>query len=660
MRIEQQIVGNSILASFIREFEWTNHPLGALETWPTTLIELTNILLASPLPMQIYWGSEMWTIYNDALLQFIQDRHPGALGLPVREVWPDAWPVVADQLLSVFNTGVSVSFIAMPLKLMQNGEWQQTYWTYAYSPIFNNDGTVAGILNIAQNVTAQKHAEDQMQEAKESAEAANRAKSEFLANMSHELRTPLSAVIGYSELLEEEMEDADNQVGLKDIRKIQANARHLLSLINDVLDLSKIEADRMTTYAEDFVVTDLLRDVYTTMNGLVAQKNNQLHIEPGQNLGQMHTDQVKIRQCLFNLISNAAKFTENGTVTLRVRRDDDFLVFDIVDSGIGMTPEQTAKLFERFTQADNSTTRRFGGTGLGLAITRAFCHLLGGDIGLTSVFGTGSTFTIRIPAVLPEAQQHDEMKLEAAGDKHTVLVIDDDPAQRDLLTRFLEREGFAVRVAANGRAGIDLAREINPRAILLDVVMPQMDGWSVLNVLKSDPQLERIPVVMVTFVNEPGLGESLGAVETVQKPVEWEHLKAVMERFRDDAGDILVVDDDPDARTRLRTVLERNGWAVSEAGDGQQALDMVLHSPPQLILLDLTMPVMDGFTFLHELRNRPGVANIPVVVLSARDLDALDRNRLQSADKVLKKGNTNLRQLAGELRSLTPSAAKQP
>ena len=369
----------------------------------------------------------------------------------------------------------------------------------------------------------------------------------------------------------------------------------------------------------------------------------------------MNTDQVKLRQCLFNLVSNAAKFTENGRITVSGRRDGDAMMFSVSDTGIGMTPEQTAKLFERFAQADVSTTRKYGGTGLGLAITRAFCRLLGGDIEVQSTAGEGSSFIIRIPAQLPQTSQPEkEDKSSIDSTKHLVLVIDDDPAQRELLRRFLEREGFAVRLASDGRAGLEMARELVPRAILLDVMMPQMDGWSVLAELKKEPALERIPVVMVTFVNEPGLSNFLGAADTVLKPVEWDRLKTVMEQFRGEPGDILVVDDDADTRSRLRAIFERQGWTVSEASNGQEALDIVIHAAPQIILLDLTMPVMDGFTFLHLLRQRPGCEDIPVIVLTGRLLDENEKQQLESADRVLTKGETNLRQLAGELRALTP------
>ena len=274
---------------------------------------------------------------------------------------------------------------------------------------------------------------------------------------------------------------------------------------------------------------------------------------------------------------------------------------------------------------------------------------------VTSEPGEGSVFTLRLPAILPDTPEEPKPESgKADPGKHIILVVDDDVAQRDLMTRFLQREGFAVRTAATGQAALELARSLHPRAILLDVVMPGMDGWTTLRTLKADPVLAMIPVVMVTFVNEPGLGASLGATDTLLKPVEWKELHALMQSFRGDAGAILVVDDDPDARARLRAALERDGWMVSEAANGEDALKRVMEVRPQLILLDLTMPVMDGFTFLHQLRQRPDCTDIPVVVLTARDLNAEERRRLDGADRVLSKGHTNLRDLPGELRSLTP------
>ncbi len=605
----------------------------------------------------------VWTATPAGELTGAQSSWGAFTGQTPEEIEGVGWlqavhPEDRDATLEAWNRAVAGhALYAIDHRLRRaDGEWR----TMAVRgvPILD-DGETREWVGTHTDITERKRAEEELNAAKAAAESANRAKSQFLANMSHELRTPLSAVIGYSEMLEEEMEEAGDEALLGDVRKIQSNARHLLSLINDVLDLSKIEAERMTTFAETFAVEELVRGVASTVETLVQQKGNEVVLDLAPDLGEMHTDQVKLRQCLFNLVSNAAKFTEGGRIALQVARVGDDVVFKVADSGIGMTPEQLERLFERFSQADASTTRRFGGTGLGLAITRAFCHLLGGDVEVASTYGKGSTFTIRLPSVMPEQPAEEaEASAPASSGQHIVLVVDDDPAQRDLLSRFLEREGFAVLTAADGRAGIELARTQHPRAILLDVMMPQMDGWSVLGALKADPNLATIPVVMVTFVNEPGLGESLGAADTVLKPVEWDRLKSVMERFRGDAGDILVVDDDPDARARLRSVLERNGWTVSEAGNGREALDVVAHAPPQLILLDLTMPVMDGFAFLHELRQRPGCSEIPVVVLTARDLDADERRRLGGADRVLSKGQTNLRQLAGELRALTPSHAE--
>ena len=551
-----------------------------------------------------------------------------------------------------------------------DGEWR--HMAVSVAPILDEEGTVREWVGTHTDITDRIVAGRELADAKEAAEAANRAKSVFLANMSHELRTPLSAVIGYSEMIEEEMEDAGQTALITDVGKIKANARHLLSLINDVLDLSKIEANRMDTFAEDVDVSALVLDIVSTTEPLARQKRNRLETELGGNLGAMHTDLVKLRQCLFNLLSNASKFTEDGVITVSVSRETapdptsgsaaDWLVFGVKDTGIGMTPEQLGRLFERFSQADETTTRKFGGTGLGLAITRAFSRLLGGDIDVESSAGEGTTFTITLPAIMPAAAEQSVEASAAAvsdrapGDRNVVLVVDDDAGQRDLMIRFLERQGFVACTAVDGAKGLELARTLRPRAILLDVMMPNMDGWSVLSALKNDPELAHIPVVMITFVDDKGLSAALGAADHVNKPVNWSRLAAVMDRLKGAHGDILVVDDDPEVRARVRHTLERSGWTVRDAADGKEALQSVVQSPPRAILLDLTMPVMDGFTFLHELRNRPGCNDIPVIVFTARDISAADRAQLKDADKILSK-TMSLRDLAGELRALAPPGA---
>ena len=544
-----------------------------------------------------------------------------------------------------------------------DGEWR--HMALSVAPVLEENGSVREWVGSHTDITNRKEAEIALAAAKDAAENANRAKSSFLANMSHELRTPLSAVIGYSEMLEEEAEEMGERSMLVDLGKIKSNAKHLLGLINDVLDLSKVEANKMDLFAEDIDVATFVHDAAGTVEALIGRKSNRLVIDLGEALGEIHTDAVKLRQCLFNLLSNAAKFTENGTITLAAHReasaDDSWVTFAVRDTGIGMTPEQLAKLFQRFTQADETTTRKFGGTGLGLALSRAFAQLLGGDIGVESVEGQGTCFKLRLPAVMPEREPEPETRAEASvqavtdqggGNGDLVLVIDDEASQRDLMTRFLHRQGFAVRTASDGQAGLDLARSLSPRAVLLDVMMPGMDGWSVLNALKADPATEKIPVVMVSFVADANVSAAMGAADAVPKPIDWARLTAVMECFREQGKDVLVVDDDADMRHRLRSVLERSGWTVSEAGDGAEALGKVTHAPPHLILLDLTMPVMDGFSFLHRLRQTPGCADIPVVVLSARDLTGDERGRLDGADRILKKGETSMRDLTAELRKL--------
>ncbi|AWN49351.1 hybrid sensor histidine kinase/response regulator [Methylobacterium terrae] len=536
------------------------------------------------------------------------------------------------------------------------GSWR--HYSVRAVPVRDADEAIREWVGVHVDVTERHVHEQALKEARDSAEEHSRAKSRFLANMSHELRTPLSAVIGYSEMLEEEAEELGQDSLLKDLGKIKSNAQHLLGLINDVLDLSKVEAEKMEIYPEDVDVATFVTDAAATVDALVGKKGNVLVLDVAGDIGQARTDAVKLRQCLFNLLSNAAKFTEGGTITLRAGREADasgeWLRFTVQDTGIGMSPEQVGRLFQRFTQADESTTRNYGGTGLGLALSRAFAQLLGGDITVESVEGQGTSFTLRVPAVAPE--QTSEAESAASENRVTsgdlVLVIDDEASQRELMARFLERQSFAVRTAGDGHTGLGLARSLRPRAILLDVMMPEMDGWSVLAALKADQETAGIPVVMVSFVADAALSASLGAVEAVPKPVDWTRLRTILDQFRAADGDVLVVDDDADMRHRLRTVLERNGWTVREAGNGCEALNQVRHGVPRLVLLDLTMPVMDGFSFLDQLRVTPGCAEVPVVVLSARDVTAAERDRLSEANQVLRKGNASLQDIATELRKL--------
>ncbi|WP_085027343.1 response regulator [Ensifer aridi] len=512
-----------------------------------------------------------------------------------------------------------------------------------------------GTVAVYTDITELKQRQVELERAKSKAESASEAKSRFLASMSHELRTPLNAIIGYSEMLMEEARDHDDEELVPDLEKIAAAGRHLLSLINDILDLSKIEANKMELFLETFDVAELLRDVSATVAPLMAKNRNEFIKDIDGDLGEMHSDQTKLRQNLFNLLSNAAKFTNGGKVTLSVRRQrragGDWLVFKVSDTGIGMTPEQQERLFNPFTQADASTTRNYGGTGLGLSITRSFCRMIRGVVKVESEVGKGSTFTMEVPALCRrESEEPQAAELPLLTEGRTALIIDDDPAARNLIARALAEAGLASIEAASGPEGIAAAREHRPAAIILDIIMPHQDGWSVLRTLKSDPELCTIPVILATILADRELGLSLGAVEYLTKPIDTDKLIRTIEAYGGGNRDVLVIDDDQASREFLRRILVKRKWTVHEAADGIRGLELMKRLKPRLVLLDLLMPEMDGFQTLSEMQSVPELQNIPVVVVTSKDLSANELSWLRDrAVAVVNKGANSRSQLVAAL-----------
>ena len=521
-----------------------------------------------------------------------------------------------------------------------------------------------GFVNIYTDITDRKNYENTLTAARDQAEAMSRTKSSFLANMSHELRTPLNAIIGYSEILQENAADKEDKEPIDDLQKIESAGRHLLELINNILDLSKIEAGKMDAFIEEVDIQALVKEALSIVKPLADKNENIIEVICPADIGSFRSDQTKVKQCLLNLLSNANKFTSKGRLTLTVAREDNSRVcFCVSDTGVGMTEEQLGRLFEAFSQTDVSTTKRFGGTGLGLAITKHFCTMLGGDVTVESTPGAGSTFIIKLPhqGVVPGAVESPAPAAVTADGRTTVLVVDDDPTVRSLLAKTLEKEGYRVISARNGIEALALAREHRPQAITLDVLMPQMDGWRALKELKDDVELRDIPVIMVTVLNERGMAIPLGAADFVTKPVDRQRLAAIL---RDhcascSSASILVVEDDlPTRETLCRSVVSM-GYVAHVAVNGRNALDWLGNHPaPSLILLDLMMPEMDGFEFLQKLRKRPEFVDVPVIVVTALELTAEDVRILSGqTERIIAKGQMYLSELTAAVRG---RLARQP
>lgn len=534
-------------------------------------------------------------------------------------------------------------------------------------PLFDDNGKRIAALGVSRDVTKERQHEKELQEAKEAAEAANRAKSSFLASMSHELRTPLNAIIGYGEMLEDiAIENGYTDIA-PDLKRITTAGQHLLALINEVLDLSKIEAGKVNLYLEEFALSDLIDDVVSSSYKLIETNNNQFTLELDEELGIVYTDAVKMRQILLNLLSNAAKFTHDGSITLKVERQpaapDDVIIIQVIDTGIGMSKQEASLIFNAFTQADESTTRRYGGTGLGLTISHRFCQLMGGTIAVESEPGQGSTFIVRLPARIQPLSQSPLTRsgysitdssdsgttiIRPAPTKGIVLVIHPQPVEREKIVRWLYQDGYRVYAADSKNSGFNLAVKLQPLAILISDELPNKGISTFIETVKNQNELQGIPLVGLLDKDADTADYESQLSQTVFKPTErLKLLQAIYQSIYDSAETsakpkhILIVEDNFALRDIMRLTLEKRGYFVHPAADSLTALEFLqdFNSQPAIILLDLMLPEVDGFEFIERIKRMPHTADIPIIVVTAKQLTEDELNRLEyNVAHILHKG----------------------
>ena len=510
----------------------------------------------------------------------------------------------------------------------------------------------------------------QLREMNDQLRAASIVKSQFLANMSHELRTPLSAIIGFSDILLDGVDGPLSQEQVDDITQIQNSGRSLLGLINDILDLSKIEAGKMTVEIGPVRLEDLVQNVVRGLSPLAESKDLLLEIAIDADATLVLADEVRLRQVLTNLVSNAIKFTRRGLVSIRARRAEAAVEIVVEDQGIGIPKEAHALIFEEFRQADGSTTRQHGGSGLGLAISRRLIELMGGSIGVASEVGVGSRFWVLIPTAPAAAAEEPSAgvppQLTVATSSQTrnlILVVDDEKSLRDVIVRRLDEAGFATAEASNAVEAIRLGRELHPAAMTLDVMMPGKSGWSVLTSFRTDPSLSDIPILVVSIVEGREIALELGAFDYLSKPVDRAELLDSLARALPslDGADIICVDDDPASVETVRKTLVAAGSTVRMTSSGEAALAEVDRAIPDAVFVDLMMPGMNGFELVARLRSRELLHSVPIIVLTAKDLSEEDRATLKhSVDRIVSKSELRASDLLATVRQAVSYRLRTP
>ena len=493
----------------------------------------------------------------------------------------------------------------------------------------------------------------ELKEVSKKANIANEAKSDFLANMSHELRTPLNAIIGYSEILIDDMDPENEGDQIEDVKKIERSGRHLLQLINDVLDLSKIEAQKLELVNEEFNLKELLEDIISITKPLIEKNNNKLNLLFDEKILKINADQTRIKQCIFNLVSNASKFTSDGSITINVKKKNPNKIYvEVSDTGIGMTPTQQKKLFKEFSQADKTTSIKYGGTGLGLSITKKLCELMGGTVSVKSKKDIGSTFTMWFRE---NQKTNEDLDINSLPKQADVLIIDDEKFVHDIIEKILKDQNYQIVNAYNAEQGFQVAKKVKPKVILLDIQMPIADGYTFLNRIKKDKNLKKIPVMIISVSGDSGMAVTLGAEKFFTKPVDKELLVKNLEFYlkKKQLKNILVIDDDQLTRKNLKNILSEQNYTTDEAVNGIDGLKKLKKLKPDLIILDLLMPEMDGFSFLEKFHEEYPGNKIPIFVITAKELTKKDQDELKRYKlKAISKKDLDISDISKKLNNL--------